>query len=307
MPTLYPKEIIDKIPSVLPNITNARKSPFPRVFQADQIHSKAYNDLKIKTLADVNEDLLKCLQGYQYIKYDDHVVYYKMETNDLSIPAVTESIRVDEKLHVKLYRKEILIPLPSWFREGTNSTLKSVTQLENFPAYIRCIEDDFPSVIADELREIRFKKKPLYSASLIRYALLLRYTSLPAYRMLLEQFNLPSLSLLKKLKQGNIDAEKCAKILRENGKISNEIILIFDEMFLQRSQEFVGGNLIGCDENGELYKGILSFMIVGLKTNIPYVIRAVPEVDIKSEWLAQEIEKTLRLLLATGFTVSKYF
>ena len=56
-----------------------------------------------------------------------------------------------------------------------------------------------------------------------------------------------------------------------------EVILMFDEMFLQRIEEFVGCNLIGSDDSGASYKGIELFMIVGLKLNIPYIIRAVPE------------------------------
>ena len=60
-----------------------------------------------------------------------------------------------------------------------------------------------PSDILNEIQEIRFKKpvdKPKYSVNLLRYALLLRYTSTQAYKLLLEQFPLPPLSLLKKLK-----------------------------------------------------------------------------------------------------------
>ena len=33
--------------------------------------------------------------------------------------------------------------------------------------------------------------------------------------------------------------------------------MIFDEMYLQKIQEFFGGEMIGCDEEGELYQGIV--------------------------------------------------
>ena len=33
----------------------------------------------------------------------------------------------------------------------------------------------------------------------------------------------------------------------------------------KKSEEYVGGELVGVDEDGELFKGIISFMIVGLK------------------------------------------
>ena len=49
--------------------------------------------------------------------------------------------------------------------------------------------------------------------------------------------------------------------------------MIFDEMYLQKRQEYFGGEMIGGDDEGELYKGIICFMVVGLKESIPYVIK----------------------------------
>ena len=39
-------------------------------------------------------------------------------------------------------------------------------------------------------------------------------------------------------------------------------------MYLQKCQGYFGGKVLGSDENGELYKGIVCFMIVGLKESI---------------------------------------
>ena len=47
---------------------------------------------------------------------------------------------------------------------------------------------------------------------------------------------------------------------------------IFDEMYLQKNEEYLGREIIGCDDEGELYKGIVCFMIVGLNESIPYEI-----------------------------------
>ena len=41
-------------------------------------------------------------------------------------------------------------------------------------------------------------------------------------------------------------------------------------MYLQICEEYFGGELIGSDENGELYKEIACFMIVRLKESIPW-------------------------------------
>ena len=54
------------------------------------------------------------------------------------------------------------------------------------------------------------------------------------------------------------------------------------------------------DEEGELYKGIACFMIVGLKQSVPHVIQAIPEVTITGEWLAEKISASLH-----SFTVRR--
>ena len=138
---------------------------------------------------------------------------------------------------------------------------------------------------------------------MIRYALLLRYTSLAAYKQLLKKFPLPSISLLNKLHTGGVDAMKAAKYLKAKGKISRDIILMFDEMYLQKGSQFHAGDCVGEDEEGRLYKGIVCFMIVGLKENVPCVIKASPEVTITGSWLADEISKVISLLCRAGFRV----
>ena len=41
--------------------------------------------------------------------------------------------------------------------------------------------------------------------------------------------------------------------------------------------QFQKGKLIGCDDDGKLFKGIVTFMIVGLRKSISFVLKAVPE------------------------------
>ena len=50
---------------------------------------------------------------------------------------------------------------------------------------------------------------------MIRYALHLRYTSLQAYRLLLEKPSMLSLSLLNNIQQGGVDALKALKNIYE--------------------------------------------------------------------------------------------
>ena len=50
--------------------------------------------------------------------------------------------------------------------------------------------------------------------------------------MLLEDFPLPSLSLLSKIGKGKIDAIKYAQALKKDGKTCEDICLLFKEMYL---------------------------------------------------------------------------
>ena len=82
------------------------------------------------------------------------------------------------------------------------------------------------------LAKEKLKKNQVYSSEIIQYALLLRYTSLQSYKLLLDEFPLPFISLLNKIREGNTDALKAAKLLIENSSISKDIVVLFDEMYL---------------------------------------------------------------------------
>ena len=58
---------------------------------------------------------------------------------------------------------------------------------------------------------------------------------------------------------------------------------MFDEMYLQKREEYAGGKLIGADTVGNLFKDIVCFMITGLKENTPVVVKAVPEVEVNGD------------------------
>ena len=97
---------------------------------------------------------------------------------------------------------------------------------------------------------------------MIWYAVHLCYTSLQAYRLFFAKFPMPSLSLLNK---GGVDALKALKTLYGKGSFSRDCILMIDEMYLQKSAQHQSGEYVGVDEEGNLYKGIFAFMVVGLK------------------------------------------
>ena len=115
-----------------------------------------------------------------------------------------------------------------------------------------------PGDILDELNKLRYKKPddgPKFSPNLLRYALLLYYSSPQGYRLLLEEFPFPSISYLKKLSQGGIEPLKACKLLLEQGKMDKDVTLMLDEIYLQKEEQYQGGKTIGADENGNLFKG----------------------------------------------------
>ena len=90
--------------------------------------------------------------------------------------------------------------------------MKCKSIIEEFPNYIKNYGDidipdakNIPGDIMEELQNLKYKKNthgPKFSPKMMRYSLLLYYTSPQAYRMLLEQLPFPSISLLKKLSKG---------------------------------------------------------------------------------------------------------
>ena len=103
----------------------------------------------------------------------------------------------------------------------------------------------------------------------------------------MKDFPLPSLSLLKKITEGELDVAKYAKSLKSQEVISEDVVLMFDEMYFQKCEEHCGGEIIGANENSELYIGLLSFMMVALKENFPYIIKSVPERKIDGKWIKE--------------------
>ena len=96
---------------------------------------------------------------------------------------------MDDKLHVKLFLRGSPAPITQWFRYGHNCKLTNKSMLEHFPAYLESQIENFS--IFDELRKKQFQKNQVYSSEIIQYTLLLRYTSLQSYKLLLDGFPLP--------------------------------------------------------------------------------------------------------------------
>ena len=149
--------------------------------------------------------------------------------------------------------------------------------LDNFPPYLQSFKGKQNQLLIEMGNQQHYKTKAHvpFSAELIRLALLLRYTSAQAYKLLQENFPLPFLSLLQKLRKGNLNALKVCTYLRENGKLSNDITVMVDEMYLRKCVQYSANKFIGCDKTGEFYKGIIVFMIQGLKHMCQWLLKVV--------------------------------
>ena len=188
VPTIQTDEIcgsstlrVPKLPRKKPNLRYLGKGEFEDFQSVDKI-------INLDSLTEQHSP-----PGFTFKKIHDSVVYYKLCFDENSgIPIVFESITVNKDLYVSLSYKGYHISLPEWFRSGHNCKLTNCSMLENFPVYIRNKAKDMNSILT-ELYEIRYyspEGRPPYSASIIRYALILRHTSAQCYKLLLEQLPL---------------------------------------------------------------------------------------------------------------------
>ena len=97
---------------------------------------------------------------------------------------------------------------------------------------------------------------------------------------------------------------KTLAALKANGNISQAVIVLFEEMYLLQCDEYSGGKVEGSDADGNLYTRIVCFMIIGLKSNEPFVVNAMPKVSLSGPWLREELESTLNVVTEAGFSVS---
>ena len=151
------------------------------------------------------------------------------------------------------------------------------------------------------------KGRPKYSSEVLKFALMLRYTSHHAYQFLSKLLPLPSESLLRKLKSRSVITSDALCLLLNNGLIGNDIVLLLDEMYLQPQVQFTGTTLIGCDHNLEMYKSILTFMVISLKRCVPFVLKAIPFVKLSDVLVRDMIISCIIFLTETNFQLRAVF
>ena len=102
---------------------------------------------------------------------------------------------------------------------------------------------------------------------------------------------------------GGIDPVKALQSLLKDDTVSVDSVLLLDKMYLQKPCDYHDGSIIGKDEDGNFFNGILVFIIVGPQKSIPYVIKAIPKVKMSGALVKREIEESLRTMQKTGFKI----
>ena len=74
-------------------------------------------------------------------------------------------------------------------------------------------------------------------------------------------------------------------------------------MYLQKGTKYQGVEYAEANEEEQLYRGTVVFVIVGLKYSIPFGIQVLLEISINGELLAKEIEDNIKRLVDTNFIV----
>ena len=74
---------------------------------------------EIKTFSEITNKL--CPFEYKLDLNEQKATFYKTEHHaTYSIPQITETITVDKFFHVKLFLNSSPVPLPEWFRKGSD-------------------------------------------------------------------------------------------------------------------------------------------------------------------------------------------
>ena len=99
--------------------------------------------------------------GYKLEKYDNYVVFYRLEINELNVPEVKDCVGIDRDLYVKLFYIGAPLPLPQWFCDEKDCSFMRKSMMQNFPNYIKW-EGEQTFNILKEFKELKFKKKRMF-------------------------------------------------------------------------------------------------------------------------------------------------
>ena len=171
--------------------------------------------------------------------------------------SIKESITSYKDFHVQLSYAGSPIPLPNYTQKSTGHKSTHLDVLENLPNYCRSFRSKFDIDVIKELLKLRYFNpcgRSKYPSQVLRFFLILRYTSNSASRFLKKYVPLPSNSLLRKLRSPSIDNYQPLQSLRELNCMCNDLAILLNEMHLQSQVAFDGHTLIGCNADMDMYQ-----------------------------------------------------
>ena len=303
IPTIHPSFIPL---SLAPIPSETRKTPKIRIYQPDELQTFK-SKFEIGSFGDVVRyiKISKEYNDYQIDVSNNSVTTYRIVISS-GIATVKECIHIDGNLNVKLSYEGSPLPLSNYIDRAEGSRLTSLDMLTNLPVYCKNAERTCETNVINELIKLQYynpKGRPPYSATVLRFALIMRYTSNSAYKYLKRFLPLPSYSLLRKLKSQSVDTSKGLCALRDNLLFSDDVVLLLDEMFIQQEVQYDGRELIGCNYELQMYKSILCFMVVSLKKSIPYILKAIPLTRINHQIVQDGILSCISILNKGNFII----
>ena len=111
------------------------------------------------------------------------------------------------------------------------------------------------------------------------------------------------MSLLQRLKQGKFDALKAAVLLKEKNAICEYVILMTDEMYLQKKAVNSSDEYIGVGDSGNPFKQIVVFMMCGLKASIPIIYMYSILIYVYS--ISAHLRKAYKLTIVSTLSIYK--
>ena len=221
--------------STIPTKLTSRPPPKNRSLLPDELNN--FNTLdKITGFECLDESLAP--PNYSFHQSEEqYVVYYELCFEEF--PKIRNAIKIDNHMKVKLQHNGLNVPLPKWFTSQRTLQLTKKSMLLNFPSYMNGFDDNDNNELdlLEELHSIKYYKAaghPAFSAKMIRFCFLLRFTSTQAYRTLLKTFPMPSLSMLHSVTCGTIQSLKAIKLVKDKGEICDDVVVMVDEMYLQK-------------------------------------------------------------------------
>ena len=82
---------------------------------------------------------------------------------------------------------------------------------------------------------------------------------------IVRDFSTTIISFLQRKHIGGIDSLEVAQFFFDQGAISQDIVLMCDEMYPQKGTEFHDGDYVGADGDQNLFNGIIVFIFTGMK------------------------------------------